>query len=126
MLPDEIAMDIRDRPYLISVDKVVHYIQRELSRYNDKHLSQVADNQGLKDLDHGPKNPVNSLMETEKRMMTFMPNPIRVLQLSLRRGCLPLPETQVTRCLRNSHDLILGLRAAVIAARTIRVVCANA
>ena len=68
MLPEDIAKEVRDRPLLNSVDKIVHYLQGELARYNDKHLSSVADAQSLRDLEAGPKNPVNAIVQAEQRM----------------------------------------------------------
>ena len=68
MLPEDIAKEIRDHPLINTAQKAVEYLHGGLSRYNDKHLSTVADSQGLKDLETGPRNPFNAIVAAEQRM----------------------------------------------------------
>ena len=69
MLPEDVTKEVRDRPLLNTTQRVVEYLQGELPRYNDKHLSTIADTQGMKDLEGGPKNAVNALVQAEQRMV---------------------------------------------------------
>ena len=73
MLPEDIATEIRDRKhYLNTVDKVVHYITGELSRYRDKEICHLHDKRAEHLLDSAPKNPINSFMEAETKMQGMM------------------------------------------------------
>ena len=73
VLPEDVATEVRDRKNVLnSTDKVLLYISDRLARYRDKELSSMHDKRAEHALDHAPRNPVNAIVETEKRVNDMM------------------------------------------------------
>ena len=75
MLPEDVANDVRDKRHMLSTTQLVlDYVWAELARYNDRHLSAIHEKRDQDMLTHGPKNPVNNLMEAKLASGEKIPN----------------------------------------------------
>ena len=73
ILPKDVAAEVRDRRQrLNTTDLVLEYLHYELARYNDHFLSQLHEKQDSASLAASHSNPVNAVVETEKRVSDMM------------------------------------------------------
>ena len=66
MLPDNIQKEIRDRRHLNTTQAVLDYLNGELARYQDVHLSKLQDRLDGKGLQDAWRNPVAMVAETDQ------------------------------------------------------------
>ena len=66
VLPEDVQQEVRDRKStLVSTQAVVDYLNGELARYQDTHLSKIHDRFENKILQQGDKNPVHAIYDTK-------------------------------------------------------------